>query len=90
VPGGGNGKLKPTQKSVGVYIGPKDSAISELLELVCRKFDVSESELLRKIFREKLIEWNLLDPKDNQPVAATVEKIKSEIDDAKGRLPKSL
>lgn len=99
--GSGNGKLKNPDKnvgglknpgkSVGVYIGSKDSAVAELLELVCQKFDLSESELLRKIFCEKLVEWNLLNPEDHhQVVEETVEKIKAEIDVTRGRLPRSL
>ena len=90
MPGGGNSGSSPRgQKSIGVYIGVRGCALDEMLQLVCRRFSISESMFLKNILRDKLIEWKLLD-KDEKPVSETVEKLKSEIDQGSSPLPKSL
>lgn len=82
--------FKKSGKTVGVYLGPRGCPLDEIMYLICLKFRLSQSELIRKIFLDKLADWKLLDRKTKEPIPESVAALRAEVEQWAGSIPKSL
>lgn len=71
-------RSKAAQKNVSVYLGSRDGWQHQVLELVCQHLNVTESELFRELYFERLVQWGLYDPETRRPVAAAIDRLRQE------------
>ncbi len=71
-------RSRAAQKNVSVYLGSRDGWQHQLLELVCRRLNVTESELFRELFLGRLEDWGLYDPEVGRPIEPAVERLRRE------------
>lgn len=72
----GRRRSKLLQKNVTVYLGSRGGWQHELLQEICRQFNLTESEFFRELFLQRLARWNLYDEKSGQPISEAVARFK--------------
>ena len=72
----GRRRSKALQKNVSVYLGNRDGWQHEVLQAVCRQFNLTESEFFRELFLQRLARWDLYDEQTGEPNEAAIERFK--------------
>lgn len=72
----GRRRSKALQKNVSIYLGSRGGWQHELLDDICRQFNLSESEFFRQLFLQRLARWNLYDEITGLPDEAAIERFK--------------
>lgn len=72
----GRRRSKALQKNVSVYLGNRGGWQHEVLQEVCRQFNMTESEFFRELFLQRLARWRLYDEQAGEPDGAAIERFK--------------
>jgi len=78
---------KTAQKNVSVYLGARGGWQHDVLQLVCRRLNVTESEFFRELFLDRLSDWGLYDTTNKTPMSAAIERLR---DQPKPLVPRTL
>jgi hypothetical protein len=76
MPDNGRRRSKAIQKNVSVYLGARDGWQHQVLQAVCRQFNLTESEFFRELFLQRLTKWQLYDPISESPDEPAIERFK--------------
>lgn len=72
----GRRRSKELQKNVSVYLGNRGGWQHEVLQEVCRQFNMTESEFFRELFLQRLARWRLYDEQKGQPDEKAIARFK--------------
>jgi hypothetical protein len=72
----GRRRSKALQKNVSVYLGQRDGWQHEVLQDVCRHFNLTESEFFRELFLQRLSRWGLYDDQAGKPIQDAIERFR--------------
>lgn len=72
----GRRRSKAAQKNVSVYLGQRDGWQNDVLQLICRHLNVTESEFFRELFIERLDRWGLYDVESGQLIPTAVDRLR--------------
>lgn len=70
---------KAAQKNVSVYMGRRDEWQHVMLDVVCRYLGMSESELFRHLFFDRMAQWKLYDPEARRPIDGNVRRLREHV-----------
>jgi len=69
-------RSKALQKNVSVYLGSRGGWQHEVLQEICRQFNLTESEFFRELFLQRLARWNLYDEQAGKPLDDALARFK--------------
>ncbi len=81
----GNGtrpSYKAQQKNVCVYLGKRDDWMAEVLGLVLKIMDKSESQFFRNLYLERLQSWGVVDKTTGEPDPDAIERLRQKVENA--------